>query len=71
MDHLDLTRGPDQIFINKKKRTCQHVDFAIPVDHKVKMKEKEKIEKHMNLARESWKSVKHESNVDADCSWCP
>ena len=37
---------------NKKKRTCQLVGFAIPVDHKVKIKETEKLDKYLDLARE-------------------
>ena len=28
--------------INKKKRTCWIVDFAVPADHRVKLKENEK-----------------------------
>ena len=39
-------------FINKKKRTCQSVDFADPADHRVKMKENEKIDKYLDFARE-------------------
>ena len=34
------------------KRTHHLVDFAIPVDRKGKMKESEKIEKYLDLARE-------------------
>ena len=30
------------IIINKEKRTCRTVDFAVPADHKVKLKESEK-----------------------------
>ena len=33
-DHLISARRPDLIIINKKKRTCKIVDFAIPTDHK-------------------------------------
>ena len=32
-DHLISVRSPDLIIINKKKRTCKIVDFAVPVDH--------------------------------------
>ena len=34
------------------KRTCQIVDFAIPADHRVKLKEGEKKNKYLALARE-------------------
>ena len=36
----------------KKKRTCKIVDFAVPVDHRVKLKESEKKDKYIDLARE-------------------
>ena len=32
MDHLILARRPDLIIINKKKKICQIVDFAVPAD---------------------------------------
>ena len=37
------------IIINKKKRTCKIVDFA---DHRIKLKECEKKDKYLDLARE-------------------
>ena len=40
------------MLINKKKITCHLVDFVVPADHRVKMKESEKIDKYLNLARE-------------------
>ena len=43
---------PDLVLIDKKKRTCHLVDFAVPADHRVKMKESEKINKSLDLARE-------------------
>ena len=42
----------DLIIINKKKRTCKIVDFAVPADHKIKLKECEKKDKYLDLARE-------------------
>ena len=36
----------------KRKRTCRIVDFAVPVDHRVKLKECEKKDKYLDLARE-------------------
>ena len=51
-DHLLLVRRPDLIVINKKKRTCKIVDFAIPADHRIKLKESEKKNKYLDLARE-------------------
>ena len=37
---------------NKKERTCKIVDFAVPVEHRIKLKECEKKDKYLNLARE-------------------
>ena len=34
-------------------RTCRIVDFAVPADHRVKLKETEKKDKYRDLARES------------------
>ena len=43
---------PDLILINKKDRTCRIVDFAVPVDHGVKLKGREKRDKYLDLAKE-------------------
>ena len=44
---------PDlRIINNKKKRICKVVDFAVPVDHKINLKECEKKDKYLDLARE-------------------
>ena len=51
-DHLILARTPDRIIINKKKRTCKIVDFAVLADHRIKLKECEKKDKYHDLARE-------------------
>ena len=52
MDHLILARQPNLIIIHKKERTCRIVDFAVLADHRVKLKECEKRDKYLNLARE-------------------
>ena len=36
----------------QKKRICQIVDFAVPVDHRIKLKGCEKKDKYLDLARE-------------------
>ena len=51
-DHLIPARRPDLVLIDKKERTCQLVDFAVPADHRVKLKENEKMDKYLDLARE-------------------
>ena len=52
MDHLISARRPDLILIYKKKRTCKIVDFAIPANHRIKLKEWEKKDKYLDLAKE-------------------
>ena len=54
-DHLISASRPDQIIINnnkKKKRICKIVDFTVPADHGIKLKECEKRNKYLDHARE-------------------
>ena len=51
-DHLIPDRKPDLIIINKKKRICKIVDFVVPADHRINLKESGKIDKYLALARE-------------------
>ena len=39
-DHLIPARRPDLIIINKRKRIFKIVDFGVPADHKINLKEK-------------------------------
>ena len=41
-DHLIPARRWDLIIINKKKRICKIVDFAVLADHRINLKEYEK-----------------------------
>ena len=50
------------------KRTSWIVDFAVLVDDRVKIKESEKSEKYIDLARELKKTVKHEGDSDTNCN---
>ena len=60
MDHLIPARKPDLIIIiNQKKRTCKIVYFAVPADHRIKLKECEKKDKYLDLTRELKKTVEH------------
>ena len=59
-DHLISARRPDLIIINKKKKkkkNCKVVDFAVPSDHRIKLKECEKRDKYFDLARELKKKL--------------
>ena len=51
-NHLISARRPDLIIINKKKRTCKIVYFAVPAYDRIKLKECEKKDKYLDLARE-------------------
>ena len=69
-DHLTSARQPDFIIINKKERTCRIVDFAVPVELRMKLKECEKRDKYLDLARELKKTVEHESDDYTNCNLC-
>ena len=45
-------RHPDMIVVDKVKKTCTIIDYAIHYDSRVNNKEMEKIEKYHDLARE-------------------
>ena len=45
----------------KNKRTCRIVDFPVPADHRIKLKEIEK-NKYLDLARELKKKLEHEGD---------
>ena len=49
-DHLISARRPDLVIVNK--RTCRIVDVTVPPDYRVKLKESEKRDKYLDLARE-------------------
>ena len=51
-DHLISARQPDLISIDKKERASWIVDFAVPVDLRVKLKERKKRDEYLDLARE-------------------
>ena len=48
-DHLIPTRPHNN---NTKKRICKIVNFAVLADHRINLKESEKKDKYLNLARE-------------------
>ena len=49
-DNLIPARRPN--LNNKKKRICKIVDFVVPADHRINLKECEKKDKYLDLARE-------------------
>ena len=51
-DHLISASRPDLKIINKKKkRICKIIDFAVPADQRIKLKECKKKDKYLDFAR--------------------
>ena len=74
-DHLISASRPNSIITKKKKkkkknRTWKIVDFAVPADYKIKLKESEKKDKHLYLAREWEKIMKDEGDNYTNNDWC-
>ena len=64
---------PNQLVLviaQKKKKTCKIVDFAVQADHRIELKECEKKDKCLDLARELKKAIEHASNNYTNCNWC-
>ena len=55
-EHLISARRPDLVIFNKKKRTHRIVDFDVPADHRVELKESENRNKYQTLP-EKWKKL--------------
>ena len=47
--------------------TCRTLDFAIPVDYRVKLKENEKRDKYQDLAKELKETMEQEGDGDTYC----
>ena len=45
-------------------------DFAVPTDHRIKLKECEKKDKYLDLARDLKKTVEHAGDNYTNCNWC-
>ena len=74
-DHLISARRPDllnnqQKRNKKEKRTWKIVDFAVPADHRIKLKEREKKDKYLDLGWELKKTIEHESDEYTNCNQC-
>ena len=51
-------------------RICKIVDFAVPADHRIKLKECEKKDKYLDLVRELKKTMDHEGDNYTNRDWC-
>ena len=54
----------------KKKKICKIVEFFLPADHRIKLKECEKKDIYLDLARDLKKNMEHEGNNYTNCDWC-
>ena len=54
----------------QKKRTCKIVDFAVPTDHRIKLKEGEKNDKYKDLAWKLKKNMEHKGDYYTNRDWC-
>ena len=48
----DFEIQTDYLILARKKRICKIVDFAVPADHRIKLKGCEKKDKYLDLVRE-------------------
>ena len=62
-DHLIPARRPDLMMIPPNKKNLQ-------IDCKVKIKENEKRDKYLYLARELKKVMDHQADGIINCNWC-
>ena len=51
--NLGQTTRPYKDQPKKKERACKIVDFAVPADHRVKLKESEKKDKYLDLTEKT------------------
>ena len=51
-DHVIEHRRPDVVVLDKHEKMCHLIDIAVPGDSRVEAKEKEKVQKYQDLARE-------------------
>ena len=64
--NLDQTTRP----YNNQQQKENLLDFAVPSDNRVKLKESEKNNKYRYIAWELKKTLEHESDDCTNCNWC-
>ena len=52
-DHVIEAWRPNLVAVDKKEKSCKIIDFAVPGDSRIE-KEKDKIEKYLDLGRECY-----------------
>ena len=62
---------PNDNIIEKRPGDLKRIAiFAVPAEHRVKVKESEKKDKYLDFTRELKKTVEHESDVYINYNWC-
>ena len=56
--------------LQHKKRICKIIDFAVPAEHRIKLKECKKKDKYLDLARELKKTMEPEGDNYTNCDRC-
>ena len=46
------------------------MNFGVPADHRIKLKESGKKDKYLDLARELKKTMEHKGDHYTNCEWC-
>ena len=66
--HISTSR-PDLVIVNKKRNIWLIVDFLLTADYTGKLKEREKIDKYLELARKLKKIREHEDKCVINSNW--
>ena len=65
--YLEIKKRPDLVIVTKNKRSCRIMDFVVPADHRIKLKERGK--ERYGPYRRTEKTVEHENDSDTNCNW--
>ena len=75
-DHLITARRPDPIIVNSSEKPSADADvkssndFAVRVDHRIRLKECEKKDEYLDLSRELKKTMEHAGDNYTNCDRC-
>ena len=62
-DHLISARPYNS---QQRMRACKIMDFAVPADHRIKLKEREKMDRYLDLE----KTMEHKGDNYTNRDWC-
>ena len=66
--NLSLTTRPRDS--SQKKRTYRIVNYAVPTNHRIRLKESKEIDKYLDLLRELKKMMEHQGKGNTSSNWC-